>query len=176
MTGLAKGNGDLMRSICLILLLSMGCAQLSTKVQTSPNDSIDKRTKIHTDSYSKSTVLMSPAIMHADNFIFLVKGKSKHNESIFICQITTITKDWLYIDTVYDSDGHQFKYSKTDSRVRDGLLSEMGYFEIEEKYLRDHQTLGLDFKISGTRGSVISTVSPSQIQEFLSVVDKHKLP
>jgi len=156
-------------------------AENSIKCKT---DNFSKITKcdmptLMTDINGKDSTAMSwrPPISYG--YFRLVKGEFKDQNVGSVSLNGNITSnDWLFINSVRDSDGKTLKMEAIDSDVNcKGGCTTKEYFviDIDKEYLSKHDQSGIQLKFYGKRGDAILNIPAAYVQGFNNYITNIKL-
>jgi len=173
--------------ILLIAVVALSSCSLLKKLDVKSTEQVYKLTEYKYDEYSKERAYISPdlsigtysEVMFENNDYFLFalpkENKKKNSDWQIVIKVNHYCRDWKFLKDVYMKGFEKVQSSQLDRIVRSGgRVVESIMIPLTDKHIEYSKINGIDFKISGDRGSTKVFITKEQLNGFLKKVEEDK--
>ncbi|HEB87905.1 MAG TPA: hypothetical protein ENI68_12950 [Gammaproteobacteria bacterium] len=158
----------------LAITVLVGCVKRAPTFDTALT--VQNATIMENDPYKKTNWIKGPLVNCGGQCeMFLRSWVSDGSASVFYqLYVNDDDFEWRFFDSAYDMNGTKMDFIILDRQTRMGYgyartIETFAIF-LEKKYMNRAKTEGLNFKVSGKRGTKVFTLPPHYVQGFMSVV------
>ena len=166
--------------VFLFSLCLCSCANFQPKYALDSNEAYNS-VKCEFDSFlnvrSCSMPLLSSRQGMVDSAFFLTKATVTINgkeTTKYYLMSSFVSRDWLFLNSVFDSDGKKLYIADIDRKVKTYNISELLDVELSWDYLQEHTQTGMKLRFYGEGKTQDIIIPAPYIQGFVRYLLKYE--